>query len=147
MGMQLYETPAHRTAEAEFKKKIELKMQVECLKCPIKWEVDFIAVRLNKEHERYAVAMLELKCRDCLSCDYETAIIAKHKIDTAFGKLDWMNIPLYLFVRYLDTDKTVRIQRAENYKQTTMSAANHIEDPTDTEIVCHIPIKEMKEFK
>lgn len=161
MGQSLYQTEEDILNEIRFLDKIEGRFNCRGVKVHHNLQFDMLLTRSEKtltypgsiKAVDVVVAVAELKCRNVKHNSYPTCVIGEHKVRTAlewtrrFLRLDTSEpIPFIFFVRYLDLDRYTSIVLLDKYKREKFVAANHADDPTDTEYVLHIPCEEFRTF-
>jgi hypothetical protein len=146
---RLYETREDKAREGEFMRDVETTFKCRLHKLPISWQIDALVSRNKK-----LVAFAEFKCRNHAKGDFPSVILSEHKTEKAFywqthlAKDDYTDAPFLLFIRYGNVDCYAIITKDvfSGSGRKKLTAANHKEDPLDTEWVRYIDIKHFKEF-
>lgn len=150
----IYETDEDRARETEFALQIEGRFGCQLIKLGYDWQFDYLIAR---NHNLTGIA--EVKCRTHESSKYDTVIFSDHKAQRGFkfcskvlcfdDKSGQFKEPAFaFFVKFTDRVMycTIKSEMFESLEMKKLSAANHADDPTDTEYVRYIPIKLFKEF-
>jgi hypothetical protein len=150
----IYETDEDRAKEAEFALQIEGRFGCQLIKLGYDWQFDYLIARSGQ-----LTGIAEAKCRTHASTKYDSVILSDHKTQYGFRfasktlcysekSRDFKAPDFIFFVKF--TDKAmyclVTKEMFNGLEMKKLSAANHADDPTDTEYVRYIPIKLFKEF-
>jgi len=149
VASRLYETERDKAREGELMQRISEKFRCVMHKLPISWQIDAMIAR-----DKNLVGFAELKCRNHTAETWDTVILSEHKTRKAFyfqrhlAKMDYTDAPFIFFVRFKDKDCycVVTPELFNNSERKKLSAANHKDDPLDTEWVRYIDMKYFKEF-
>lgn len=150
----IYETEDDRQREGEFASRIEGRFGCKLIKLGYDWQFDYLIARNFQ-----LTGIAELKCRGHRSDRFDTVIFSDHKAQRGLrfcsktlcydDKNKQFKEPAFMFfVRFLDMDMfcVIKSEMFESLEMKKLSAANHADDPTDTEYVRYIPISLFKEF-
>ena len=133
----IYETSADRSAELEIAGVIETTMKCRMFKMPMRYGLDFMAMREGK-----AVAFIEVKDRKCMSTTYDTYMIGLHKLMTAQGLSRVSGLPCMLVVRWQDRLGMVKLPEGAipEWWHISNGGTTKSNDARDIEPVVHIPV-------
>jgi len=150
----LYESDADRERESEFALNIENRFTCQLIKLTYEWEFDYLIAR-NKQ----LTGIAELKVRTHASNKYDTVIFSDHKAASGFKFCEktlcydeksrsHKPTSFIFFVKFTDKPMYAVLNKDEfiEYRIEKLSAANHADDPSDTEYVRYIPIELFKGF-
>ena len=133
-----YETAADVVREREFADRLELGWGVDMRKLPVKYRLDFLALRGGR-----AIAFAELKQRTIPASRYETYILGANKFAAARMYAKTFGLPAILAVRFTDADLCVELR--EDHGRRLGFIDKHLstrQDDADLEPVVHLPMED-----
>lgn len=150
----IYESEADRARESEFALQIEQRFSCELIKLNYEWQFDYLIAR-----DRLLTGIAELKVRTHESTKYDTVIFSDHKAASGFRFCEktlcfdersqgFKPTTFIFFVKFTDKTMYCALNKEEffEYRIEKLSAANHADDPKDTEYVRYVPIEKFKGF-
>ena len=139
MSRKIYETQGDLDREHEFKQELEEKLSCSLVKLPIRYCLDFAAVRNRK-----VVAFVEIKHRTNNIDAYPTYMISLAKLQAAKRLSEDGKVPSFLVVQWTDIRGTTNLATC-NFS-IEMGGRTDREDSQDIEPVAHIELSEFNKF-
>lgn len=133
-----YETPQHLSREEEFSRLVSQKFKCTFMKMPIRYGLDFCAMR-----DGIAVGFMEVKVRSNKAGKYDTYMLSLGKIMAANDLLRSTSLPSVLAVRWLDAWGHVYIS-GDACGQVSFGGRSDRDDEQDMEPVVLIPMSRFK---
>ncbi len=133
-----YETAADLVRERAFADTLEVAWNVDMRKLPVKYRLDFLALRDGRP-----VALVECKERTTKSAKYEMYILSMHKFLRARLYSQTFRLPAILAVRFVDSDLCVSLEEGHGWALGFID--RHLStriDDADLEPVVHLPMEE-----
>jgi hypothetical protein len=131
-----YETPEHRDKEQIFISRLTDKWNVNPLKLPLHYSLDYL---LLQKTSNAAKAWVELKIRTNKMDVYPAYMISFYKILSAKQLSEASVLPAFLAVQWKDKAAALRIDKLENFSLTKGGRRDR-NDTSDLEPVAMIPI-------
>lgn len=139
MTRPMYETAQDRQNEQELAQLIEQSFRCTLTKLPLKYTLDFTAVRDGR-----VVAFLEMRQRKTRMRQYPTYMIALHKIMKAKELTQVTGMPCFLVVRW--TDGVALVNLSECAYDLEVGGSTRRNDWQDIEPVALIDMDQFKEI-
>lgn len=137
MSRPRYESNKDRKSEAEVAAYLKKAMNLDCVKMPLSYRVDFIVYRLGK-----LFGFIELKTRSVNRQRYKTAIISLSKWHYGCRLSECLDVPFWIAFRWSNDLGFYRATCLAMNITVQQGGRTDRGDKDDIEPVVHIPVKE-----
>ena len=140
MGRKIYETQADLNKEKNIKKELEKKWSCNLIKLPIRYCLDYVALR-NKR----VVAFIEIKHRTNKIHAYPTYMLSLAKVQAAKRLAEDVRVPSFLVVQWADVLGATNLATCKF--SIEMGGRTDRKDSQDIEPVAHIDLGEFNKYR
>ena len=139
MSRTIYETQSDLNREENLKKELEKKWSCNLIKLPIRYCLDYAALRNKK-----IVAFIEIKHRTNKIHAYPTYMLSLAKVQAAKRLAEDVRVPPFLVVQWVDALGTTNLANCKFSLE--MGGRTDRKDSQDVEPVAHINLAEFNKF-